>query len=144
MHLKVPGHGQIPTKAAIPGDLYVGVRVIPDKRFVREGYDILTQVNISFLNAIRGCEITVETIDGATKIKIKPGTEPESQLRLRGKGIPTLESRGNRRGDHYITIRVKIPRFSDLTKNQKELLNSYEKTLKGKNSNKQKHNHFAE
>ena len=144
MHLKVPGHGQIPTKAAIPGDLYVGVRVIPDKRFVREGYDILTQVNISFLNAIRGCEITVETIDGATKIKIKPGTEPESQLRLRGKGIPTLESRGNRRGDHYVTIRVKIPRFSDLTKNQKELLNSYEKTLNGKNSNAQKHHHFAD
>ena len=144
MHLKVPGHGEIPTKSAIPGDLYVGVRVIPDKRFEREGYNILSHVTISFLNAIRGCELTVDTIDGPTKIKIKPGTEPESQLRLRGKGIPTLESRGSKREDHYITIRVNIPRFSDLTKEQKGLMNKYEKILAVNHSSAQKHDHFMD
>jgi len=127
MHLKVPGHGHIPTKDAIPGDLYLKIMVKKDRRFERDRYDIHTGVKISFSQAIKGCEINVDTIDGPTKIKIAPGTESESQLRLKNKGIPTLESRGNRRGDHYVTIKIVIPKYSSLKKAQKNLIDEYMK-----------------
>ena len=127
MHLKVPGHGHIPTKDAIPGDLYLRIMVKKDRRFERDRYDIHTGVKISFSQAIKGCEINIDTIDGSTKIKITPGTESESQLRLKNKGIPTLESRGNRRGDHYVTIKIVIPKYSSLNKAQKNLIDEFMK-----------------
>ena len=69
--------------------------------------------------------MTIDTIDGPTKVKIAPGTEPESQLRLKNKGIPTLESRGQRRGDHFVGVKVKIPKYSSLNKAQKNLIDEY-------------------
>ncbi|MHA1719374.1 MAG: molecular chaperone DnaJ [Promethearchaeota archaeon] len=125
MHLKVQGHGHIPSKDAIPGDLFLRIVVKRDRRFERDGYDIHSTVRCNFAKVIKGCEMTVDTIDGPTKVKIAPGTEPESQLRLKNKGIPTLESRGQRRGDHYITIKVDIPRYSSLNKAQKHLIDEY-------------------
>ncbi len=122
MHLKVQGHGHIPTKDAIPGDLYLRIMVKKDRRFERDHYDIHSMVKCSFMQVIKGCELTIDTIDGPTKVKIAPGTEAESQLRLKNKGIPTLESRGQRRGDHFITVKVKIPKYSSLTKAQKNLI----------------------
>ena len=125
MHLKVQGHGHIPTKDAIPGDLYLRIMVKRDKRFERDGYDILSMVRCDFAHAIKGCELTIQTIDGPTKVKIAPGTEPESQLRLKNKGIPTLESRGQRRGDHFVTVKIGIPKYSSLNKAQKKLIDDY-------------------
>ncbi|QEE17684.1 molecular chaperone DnaJ [Promethearchaeum syntrophicum] len=125
MHLKVQGHGHIPTKDAIPGDLYLRIMVKKDNRFERDRYDIHSVVKVNFAQVIKGCEVKINTIDGPIKIKIASGTEPESQLRLKNKGIPTLESRGQRRGDHFVTVKVNIPKYSSLNKSQKNLIDDY-------------------
>ncbi|UYP45095.1 Chaperone protein DnaJ [Candidatus Lokiarchaeum ossiferum] len=129
MHLKVQGHGQIPTKDAIPGDLYIRIRVKKDGRFNREGSDLFSDVNISFIEAIKGCETTIETVDGPKKIKIPAGTQPETTMRLRNKGIPDLNTRGKTRGNHFINIKITIPKYSDLSKDQKHLIDNYEKSI---------------
>jgi len=129
MHLKVQGHGQIPSKDAVPGDLYVSIEVKPDKRFKREGYDVYSTLECDFAQLIKGCETTVDTVDGPVKVTIDPGTQSENQIRLRGKGIPTLESQGKSRGNHYITIRAKIPAYRELTGQQRQLIDQYIATL---------------
>lgn len=110
------------------GDYDVVVEVIPDKRFHREGVDIVTDLQISFSQAILGTETTVETIDGGVKIRIPSGTQPDALIRLSGKGIPKL--RGNGRGDHYVRIRIEIPK--SISRHQRELLEEFEKEKTGK------------
>jgi molecular chaperone DnaJ len=130
VYLKAEGQGHVPTKDAVPGDLLVGVQVENDRRFVREGYDILSDVKINFAMAMKGGEVTVDTVDGPTTVKIEPGTAPETRLRLKGKGIPTLESRGRQRGNHIVTVKIQIPRYSDLSSEQKRHIDAYIDTLK--------------
>ena len=127
MHLKVQGHGQIPSKDAIPGDLYIRIRVKKDSRFQRDGSDFHTDVQISFIDAIKGIEITIETVDGPKKIKIPAGTQPDTTMRLRNKGIPNLNTRGNTRGHHFMNIKVNIPKYSSLSKAQKQHIDQYGK-----------------
>jgi molecular chaperone DnaJ len=141
MALNVQGRGHVPEANAIPGDLHVILRVKPDSRFERDGYDIHTSVDISFINAIKGCSVSIETVDGSIKIKIEPGTQANTQLRLRGKGIPTLESQGNRRGNHYVRVNVKIPDYSKIKKDQKTLINEYEALLLEKDKTTKYHSH---
>lgn len=129
MHLKVQGHGNIPAKDAMPGDLFVQIRVKPDNRFERDGNDILSTFTCHFVQAIIGCETTVETIDGPVKIKIPAGTQSGDRIRLKGKGFVTLESRGSDRGNHILTIKIDIPKYSDLTSEQKRLVDAFMKTL---------------
>ncbi len=129
MHLKMQGQGHFPAVDAIPGDLYVLIRVKSDKRFVRKGNDVYSTVHCSFIQAIKGCEISVDTVSGKTKIKIASGITPGTELRLRGKGIPVL-NRNPRRGDHYVRVEIAIPEYRSLTKKQKKLINDYELTIK--------------
>lgn len=96
--------------------------VASDKRYQREGSDVITQEEISFPQAVLGSEINVETVEGPVKIKIPAGTQPESLIRLRGKGIPRLRGTGN--GDHYVKIKVVIPKT--VSKKQKELLEEFD------------------
>ncbi|OGG17421.1 hypothetical protein A3D78_06080 [Candidatus Gottesmanbacteria bacterium RIFCSPHIGHO2_02_FULL_39_14] len=103
-------------------DYDVVIRVQPDSRFHREGYDIVTTVDLSITQAAIGDVISVITIDGPLDVKIQPGTQPGTLIRLRGKGVPHLRDSG--RGDHYLRIRVKIP--EKLTNHQKELLKEFE------------------
>ncbi len=105
------------------GDYDVVVSVSPDKRFQREGFDIIGNKEISFAQAALGGEINIETIDGDLKLKIPSGTQPGTAIRLRGKGVPHLH--GNTRGDHYIRIKVTVPKH--LTGKQKELLEEFQK-----------------
>ena len=128
MHLKMQGQGHFPAVDAIPGDLYVLIRVKPDNRFIRKGTDIYSTVHCSFIQAIKGCEITVDTVNGKTKIKIASGITPGTELRLRGKGIPVL-NRSPRCGDHYVRVEIVIPEYRSLTKQQKQLINEYETTI---------------
>lgn len=104
-------------------DYDVLINVKPDSRFYREGYDLITELNISLVKATLGDIITVPTIDGDLKIKIQPGTQQGTLIRLRGRGVPSV--RGSGRGDQYIRIKVKIP--EKLSKKQKELLSQFEK-----------------
>lgn len=100
------------------GDNDVIISVTPDSHFQRQGYDLVTEEDISFSKAALGTELSVKTIDGSVKLKIPAGTQPNTVFRLRGKGVPHL--RGSGHGDQYVRVKVTVPK--SLTKRQKELL----------------------
>lgn len=104
------------------GDSDVVIDVTPDRKFKRQGYDIVTEEEISFPKAALGDTLEVETIDEPVKIKIPAGTQPDTLIRLRGKGVKMLNGTGH--GDHYVRIKVVIPK--NLTAHQKELLKELE------------------
>jgi DnaJ-class molecular chaperone len=101
-------------------DIVIDVR--PDKKFKREGNDLVTDQEITFSQAALGAVIEVSTIDDPVKIRVQPGTQPGTLIRLKGKGVPNV--RGGSRGDHYVRIQLKVP--THLTKRQKELLEELE------------------
>ena len=105
------------------GDYDVVVTVTPDKRFQREGFDIIGIKEISLVLAALGGEVNIETIDGNLKLRIPGGTQPGTAIRLRGKGVPHLHGQG--RGDHYVRIKVTVPRH--LTGKQRELLEEFQR-----------------
>lgn len=104
------------------GDADVAIDVIPDKKFQRQGYDIVSEFELSFAQAALGNEVEVETVQGLVKIRIPQGTQPETLIRLRGKGVKMLRGQGY--GDHYVRIKIVIPK--NLTGKQKELLKEFE------------------
>lgn len=99
------------------------IDILPDSRFAREDYDVISEKEISFAQAALGGEITVATIDGDIKIRIPQGTQPGALIRLNGRGIPHI--RGSDRGNHYVRIKLTVPK--KLTKHQKELLQAFQK-----------------
>ncbi|OGK55802.1 hypothetical protein A3J15_03830 [Candidatus Roizmanbacteria bacterium RIFCSPLOWO2_02_FULL_38_10] len=104
-------------------DFDLVIRVKPDNRFKRQGQDVITEISVPLTTAILGGILSVDTITGEQiKVKIKPGTQPNSMLRLREKGIPHLNS--NRRGDHYLVFKVNIP--DKITARQKKILEDFE------------------
>lgn len=107
MTLEVPGAGEAAGRGMPPGSLYVHLRVRTDDRFTRDGDTIRSQVTISAPQATLGDRVTVPTVDGDVELKIPAGTQPGDQLRLRGKGVP--RRRGFGRGDHIVTVEVRIP-----------------------------------
>ncbi len=110
------------------GDFDIIFDVASDPRFERQGSDVISEKEITFPQAVLGDQVDVDTVDGIVKIRIPPGTQPNTLIRLRGKGIPRL--RGTGRGDHYVRIKVVIPRT--LTRRQKELLEEFQKESLGK------------
>lgn len=108
------------------GDYDVLIEVRPDSRFKREGYDVITEEEISFPEAALGTEIEVETIAGSVKLRIPSGTQPNTVIRLSQKGIPHV--RGSGRGDHYVQIKVTIPK--GLSSHQKDLLREFDNAKK--------------
>lgn len=104
------------------GDYDVVVSINPDKRFTRQGYDIVLEKEITFPQAVLGDEIWVETIDDKIKLKIQAGTQPDTIIRLRGRGVPNV--RGSGRGDQYVRIKITIPK--NVTSRQKELLREFD------------------
>ena len=102
-------------KGGLSGDLYVVVRVQSDSKFIREGLDLISEVELSYLEVLLGCEKSVDTLDGLASLVIPSGTSPNDVLRLRKKGFPSL--RGGRRGDLKCRVKVKIPKDLD---NQEE------------------------
>jgi DnaJ-class molecular chaperone len=108
------------------GDYDVVIEVTPDKRFRREGYDIVSDKEISFAQAALGDAIEVETVQDTVKIKVPAGTQAETVIRLRGKGVKMI--RGSGHGDHYVRIKVTVPK--NLSPHQKELLKEFENSKK--------------
>jgi molecular chaperone DnaJ len=106
--LRIPGKGE-PSggPGAAPGDLLIIVRAAPDERFARDGADLWRVQEIAVADAVLGAEIPVPTLDGAISVKVPAGTQPDSQLRLRGKGLPRFGGRG--RGDLYVRLAVRLP-----------------------------------
>ena len=101
-------------------DLMISVR--PSRQFQRKEQDIYIDFPISFATAALGDTIEIPTIDGTITLKIRPGTQPNTLVRLRGRGVPYPNSRG--RGDQYVRILIHVP--ANLTRRQKELLREFE------------------
>ena len=98
------------------------VRVRPDERFVREGNDIFSQVDLTIVQAALGATVAVETLDGPVELEFEPGAQPGEVRVLRGQGMPVLQGFG--RGDHRVLVNVTVPRR--LTDEQRRLLEEFE------------------
>lgn len=119
MKLRVAREGDAGLKGGPPGDLFVYLTVENDGEFQREGNDIKSDISISYIQAILGCTIKVNTVDGQEDLTIPAGTQPNTVLILENKGVPKL---GNpvSRGDHRITVKISIP--ARVTGEERELL----------------------
>lgn len=125
--VKLAGKGEV-NAAGAAGDLYVRILVREDRRFRREGANIITEATIDMIDAALGATIEVETIDGSHEVKIPAGTQPGKIIRLSGKGAPLVGS--TRRGDHLIVIHIEVPK--KLSAQQKSLLEQYRDSSKSK------------
>lgn len=105
------------------GDLLVTILVDRHPTFERKEYDLFSTEPITFTQAALGGRITLQTIDGPIEYDIQAGTQTNTKVKLKGKGVPTLRNK-NVRGDHYVTLVVQVP--DNLTEEQKNILNQYE------------------
>ncbi len=106
--IRVSGRGHAGERGGPPGDLYVQMRVREDSRFVRDGDDLLTAVDVSAPLAALGTTVQVPTVDEPVELEIPAGTQPHETLVLRGRGMPAL--RGRRHGDLRVVVNVIVPR----------------------------------
>ncbi len=114
--VRVRGKGEAAAYGGVPGDLYARLLIKKDHRFVRDGRDLKSIVDIGFSQAALGALVDIETIDGTERVDVPAGTQSGEEIRIKGKGIGD----DRRRGDHIVTIRVMTPR--KLSKKQKQLL----------------------
>ena len=125
--MRLTGRGHVGDPGAPPGDLYVLVRVREDPRFVRDGSDLVTVLDVPAPFAALGRTFEVETVDGSVELQVPAGTQPGEVLTVRGEGVPTL--RRGRRGDLRVVVNVVIPRKLD--REQRELLERFAESLDG-------------
>ena len=126
----IPGEGEsVPD--GINGDLVVRIRVQPHSEFKRDGGDIFYDQQISMIDATLGKTMEVPTLEGTEKINVEQGSQPNTIIKLKGKGLPRLNSRG--RGDQYVRLVVNIPK--NLRKEQKNLLKEFEQTMDKEKNN---------
>ena len=107
--LRLAGKGSPGVDGGPPGDLYLFINILPHPIFARDGNDLYIEKAISFTQAILGTSIDVPTLDGATKrIKITPGTQNNTKIRMKGFGVPGLK--GTDKGDQFVKITIEVPR----------------------------------
>jgi molecular chaperone DnaJ len=130
--LRLRGEGDAGDTGAPAGDLYVACRILPHEVFTRREKDLYCEASVSFPDAILGTTISVPTIDGRpVQVTVPAATQPETVLKLKGKGMPGLG--GAPRGNQFVRIKVETP--SKLSDQQKELLKRF-KELDEENSKK--------
>jgi molecular chaperone DnaJ len=120
--IRVSGEGHAGTLGGRAGDVYVLVHVRPDPRFVREGNDIYSQVDLTIVQAALGATMSVETLDGTAELDLSAGVQPGEVRVLKSKGMPVLQGFG--RGDHRVLVNVSVPRH--VTDEQRRLLEDFE------------------
>jgi len=121
----VPGAGNRPRPEKPPGDLEITIRVRPHPFFRRHGDDVHCQVPLTFVQATLGAEVLVPKLEGKGKLRVPPGTQPGSVLRIKAKGIPHKVGVG--RGDQQVEVTVEVP--TQLTARQRELMEELAKEL---------------
>jgi molecular chaperone DnaJ len=121
--IRLTGEGHAGVLGGRSGDVYVLVRVLHDPRFVREGNDIFSTVDLTMVEAALGGTTTVETLDGPIELEFAAGTQPGEVRVLKGKGMPVLQGFG--RGDHRVLVNVALPRH--VTEEQRRLLEEFER-----------------
>jgi len=120
--IRIGGEGHAGRAGVPAGDIYVLVRVKPDPRFVREGNDIFSTVELTITQAALGAKVTIPTIDGDAELDIAAGTQPGKVVVLRGRGMPVLQGFGA--GDHRVLVNVLVP--THLTDEQRRLLEDFD------------------
>jgi molecular chaperone DnaJ len=125
MQIRLTGEGDTGSNGGPPGNLYIHIFVQEHELFRREGDDLIYELPINFVQAALGDEVEVPTLNGIERLKIPPGTQPESVFRIKGKGIPHLNN--NRRGDLVVPVKLRVP--SSLDSHQRHLLEELSKTL---------------
>jgi molecular chaperone DnaJ len=123
--VRITGRGHAGEAGAPNGDLYVLVAVRDDERFVREGDDLVTVLDVPAPVAALGATFEVPTLSGATRVEVVPGTQPGDVLTVRGQGMARLQRHG--RGDLRVIVNVQIPRR--LTDEQRALLEQLRATI---------------
>lgn len=125
--IKLTGYGQQSTGDGLNGDLYITFVIEEDPDFKRLGDDLYTDASIDLYSAVLGGEVMINTLSGQVKMTIKPGTQPGSKLRLKGKGFPVYKKE-NKFGDLYVSLKVQLP--ENLSDEQKELFTRLSKISK--------------
>ena len=120
--IRLSGEGHAGMLGARAGDIYVQVRVTSDPRFVREGDDIFSTVDLTMTQAALGATVAIATLDGDEQLEFEPGTQPGQIVVLRGRGMPVLQGFG--RGDHRVLVNVLVPRH--LGDEQRRLLEQFD------------------
>jgi len=120
--IRLSGEGHAGLLGARAGDIYVQVHVRRDPRFVREGNDIYSTVDLTMTQAALGTTVTIPTLEGDAELEFEPGTQPGEIRVLRGRGMPVLQGFG--RGDQRVLVNVQVPRH--LTDEQRRLLEEFD------------------
>ena len=120
--IRLSNEGEVGPRGGPPGSLYVAVHVQPHPSLTREGTELFYEAAISIAQAALGTRITVPTVEGSEEVEIKAGTQPDTEIRLRGKGVPHLR-RAGQRGDLHVMVDVVVP--TKLSKKARELLTAY-------------------
>ena len=123
--LSIHGQGHKGANGGPAGDLLITVAVRPSEQFTRDGFSILYELPVNFVQAALGDTVEVPTLDGKVKYNIPEGTQSGTVFRLRGKGVPHLHGGG--RGDQFVTVTVETPK--NLTNEQKDILRQFGETL---------------
>lgn len=122
--IKLKGYGGASHGGAPAGDLYITFHILNNTSFTRKGNDLYTDLHISLYTALLGGEVTLETLHGKVKLKVKPETQNLTKTRVRGKGFPIYKQEGVF-GDLYITFHVDLP--TQLTDEEKALIEKLQK-----------------
>ena len=116
--IKITGHGGPGVNGGPGGDLYITFSIANHSDIKRSGSDLFANISLDLYTAVLGGDITIDTLNGKVKLKVKPETQNGTKVKLKGKGFPVYKDEG-RSGDFYITYEVKIP--TNLNERQKEL-----------------------
>ncbi|MGF7143931.1 molecular chaperone DnaJ [Anaerotaenia torta] len=127
--VRIRGKGEPGTNGGPRGDLLVEIDVSRHPIFQRQDYDIFSTAPISYATAVLGGDVKINTVDGDVIYNVKPGTQTDTKVRLREKGVPSLRNKAVR-GDHYVTLVVQVP--TSLNSEQKELLRKFDEAMTGK------------
>jgi molecular chaperone DnaJ len=127
--IRLTGEGHVGSLGGRAGDLFVLVRVASDPRFVREGDDIFSTVDLTITQAALGTEVTIPTLQGDESLRFDAGTQPGEIRVLRGRGMPVLQGFG--RGDHRVLVNVAVPRR--LSDEQRALLEEFDRRATDEN-----------
>ncbi len=127
--VRIRGKGEPGTNGGPRGDLLVEIEVSRHPIFQRQDYDIYSTAPISYATAVLGGDVKISTVDGDVIYNVKPGTQTDTKVRLREKGVPSLRNK-SMRGDHYVTLVVQVP--TNLNSEQKEILKKFDDAMTGK------------
>ncbi|MBA2313951.1 MAG: molecular chaperone DnaJ [Chloroflexi bacterium] len=117
--IRLSNEGEVGPRSGPAGSLYVVVHVTPHPELRREGTELVYEADVSIAQAALGTRLSVPTVDGEEEVEVKPGTQPGTEIRLRGKGVPHLRRSGSR-GDLHVFVNVAVP--TKLSRRQRELL----------------------